>query len=175
MSSAAQVVTWTAVGVFFQGVYLLTSIGLNITKNTRYYPVSTILGAVINVTLNFVLIPTFGILGAAWANAVAYGAQAAVAFRLSQRFYPIQYESGRLARVTAAALVACLIARALPEMRPLIGVLARGSTVVLVMGRAARVTGFFRADEIRALDALRRRPRDDARRCAATGHDRVGW
>ena len=28
---AAGVVAWTAVGVFFQGVYLLTSIGLNIT------------------------------------------------------------------------------------------------------------------------------------------------
>ena len=159
---ADEVVTWTAVGVFFQGVYLLTSIGLNITKNTRYYPVSTILGAVINVTLNFVLIPTFGILGAAWANAVAYGAQAAVAFRLSQRFYPIQYETGRLVRVTAAALVACLIARALPEMRPLIGILARGSMVVLVMGALLGVTGFFRADEMRALDALRRRPGDDA-------------
>jgi O-antigen/teichoic acid export membrane protein len=156
-AAAGDVVTWTAVGVFFQGVYLLTSIGLNITKNTRYYPVSTILGAAINVILNFVLIPTFGIIGAAWANAVAYGVQTAVAFRLSQRFYPIQYETGRLARVTAAALVACLTARALPEMRPFIGVLMRGSAVVLVMAALLGTTGFFRADEMRALAALRRR------------------
>ena len=156
-AAAADVVTWTAVGVFFQGVYLLTSIGLNITKNTRYYPVSTILGAAINVVLNLVLIPSFGIIGAAWANAVAYGAQAAIAFRLSQRFYPIQYETGRLARVTAAAIIACLTARALPEMRPVAGVLLRGSTVVLVMGALLGITGFFRADEMRALAALRRR------------------
>ncbi len=42
---AAPVVTWTAIGVFFYGVYLLTSIGLNITTNTKYYPVSTAVGA----------------------------------------------------------------------------------------------------------------------------------
>ncbi len=35
---AADVITWTAVGVFFQGAYLLTSIGLNITKNTQVLP-----------------------------------------------------------------------------------------------------------------------------------------
>ena len=99
------VVAWTAIGVLLQGVYLLTSIGLNITKHTQYYPVSTIAGATCNVALNFVLIPRFGIIGAAWANAAAYGVQAVVAYSLSQRFYPIQYEVGRLTRVGAAALI----------------------------------------------------------------------
>ena len=33
--AAAGIVTWTAIGVFFYGVYLLTSIGLNITARTR--------------------------------------------------------------------------------------------------------------------------------------------
>ena len=42
--AARGVVAWTSVGVFFQGVYLLTSIGLNITRRTRYYPVSTATG-----------------------------------------------------------------------------------------------------------------------------------
>ena len=31
-ADVAVVIAWTALGVFFQGVYLLTSIGLNITK-----------------------------------------------------------------------------------------------------------------------------------------------
>ena len=41
-SDVATVIAWTAIGVFLQGVYLLTSIGLNITKRTQYYPVATI-------------------------------------------------------------------------------------------------------------------------------------
>ena len=43
---AARVIPWIGLGVLFQGVYLLTSIGLNITKQTRYYPVATIAAAV---------------------------------------------------------------------------------------------------------------------------------
>ena len=154
---ASGVVAWTAVGVFCYGVYLLTSIGLNITRQTQYYPVSTIAGAAANIGLNFLLIPRFGIIGAAWANAAAYGLQAAIAFGLSQRFYPIAYEHGRLTRAIAAAAVAYLAAVALPAMPSIAGVIVRGTTVTAVMAALLLTTGFFRADELRGLNALRRR------------------
>src|SRR4029450_8196854 len=73
--AAAGIVTWTAIGVFFYGVYLLTSIGLNITARTSYYPVTTAIGALLNIGLNFALIPGFGIIGAAWANGAAYAVE----------------------------------------------------------------------------------------------------
>ncbi len=157
--SAAGVVAWTAVGVFFYGTYLLTSIGLNITSHTRYYPVSTTIGAVLNVGLNFALIPRFGIIGAAWANGAAYAAQAAIAYRFSQRFYPVAYERGRLARAIGAAVLGYTAARLLPEMPPIAGVLLRGLTVVAVMGGVLWWTRFFNAAELRTLDSLRRRVR----------------
>ncbi len=89
---AAPIVAWTAIGVFLQGVYLLTSIGLNITKQTGYYPASTIAAAVANIALNYALIPRYGMIGAAWANAAAYAVQAGLAFTFSQRVYPVRYE-----------------------------------------------------------------------------------
>jgi O-antigen/teichoic acid export membrane protein len=49
--AASVVVAWTAVGVFFHGTYLLTSIGLNITSHTKYYPVSTAVGAALCLAL----------------------------------------------------------------------------------------------------------------------------
>jgi O-antigen/teichoic acid export membrane protein len=156
-AAAAPVVVWTAVGVLFQGIYLLTSIGLNITKRTQYYPVSTIAGAAFNLALNFALVPRYGIRGAAWANAAAYAFQTGIACALSQRFYPVSYEAGRLTRVAAAALAAYAAAVSLPELRPVPGVLARGCTVVAVMSALLAATRFFRADEIRAIAALRRR------------------
>jgi O-antigen/teichoic acid export membrane protein len=156
---AADVITWTAVGVFFQGAYLLTSIGLNITKNTQYYPASTMAAAAGNIGLNFALVPRFGMMGAAWANAIAYAIQALLAYRFSQRFYPVEYETRRIVTLTAAALAACLIARALPAMPPIAGVLARGATVVAVYTGILAAAGFFRADELRALASLRQRPR----------------
>lgn len=153
--AAAPVVIWTAVGVFFYGVYLLTSIGLNITSHTKYYPLSTAVGAGVNVALNLALVPGYGILGAAWANGIAYAVQSAIAFRFSQRFYPIPYEWGRIARAVSAALVASLVAISIPIGPPLLGILIRGSVVVLLMGMALWVTGFFRPSELRQLQRLR--------------------
>jgi O-antigen/teichoic acid export membrane protein len=154
---AAGVVTWTAVGVFFYGVYLLTSIGLNITSHTQYYPVSTAIGAAVNIGLNVLWIPRYGIIGAAWANGAAYAVQAAVAYGLSQRFYPVRYEYGRLVRAVSAAVVAYAAARLVPAMPPMIGGLLRGIIVIAVMGGLLWITGFFNAEEVRALNALRRR------------------
>ena len=156
---AEDVVSWTAVGVFFYGIYLLTSIGLNITKNTRSYPVSTAVGAAVNIGFTLLLVPRYGIIGAAWANGATYAIQAAIAFVLAQRVYPIDYEHGRLARTILAAGVAYVAASMLPSMTPLAGLLARGTTVVVVMALLLWSTRFFKAEELRALNALRLRRR----------------
>jgi O-antigen/teichoic acid export membrane protein len=155
--AASGVVAWISVGVFFYGVYLLTSIGLNITSRTRYYPVSTAVGAAVNLGLNFALIPRFGMLGAAWANATAYGLQAAIAFHYSQRFYPIRYEGGRLARAVAAAVAGFGLAQLVPELPPAAGLAARGGVVVIVTASLLWLTGFFNPEELRWLNSLRRR------------------
>lgn len=155
-ASAPAVIPGIAIGVLLQGVYLLTSIGLNITKNTQYYPVSTGAAAAASVALNLVLIPRYGILGAAWANAAAYGVQAVVAYRFSQRLYPVDYEWGRVARVTVAALLGYAAARLIPPMPPLAGVLVRGAAVVVTTGGVLALSGFFKPAEMRILTRLRR-------------------
>ena len=152
---AAPVVTWTSIGVFFYGVYLLTSIGLNITTNTKYYPVSTAIGAGVNVGLNFILIPSYGMLGAAWANGASYAVQAAIACHFSQRFYPIAYEKARIGWAVAAAVLAYVVAAFLPTLPPLPSLIVRGATVVAVMGGVLWMAGFFNTDELRWLNGLR--------------------
>jgi O-antigen/teichoic acid export membrane protein len=154
-TSAAGVVAWTSIGVFFQGVYLMTSIGLNITRRTQYYPVSTAIAAAANIGLNLLLIPRFGIMGAAYANGAAYALQAAIAYRFSQRFYPVRYEIGRLVRVVTAAALAYGAARALPEMPPFAGVLLRGTTVVLIMAAGLWLGGFLQPEELEVLKRVR--------------------
>ena len=57
---AAAVMPWIAVGVVLQGVYLLTSIGLNITKRTEFYPVATGLAAATSIGVNLALVPSTG-------------------------------------------------------------------------------------------------------------------
>jgi O-antigen/teichoic acid export membrane protein len=169
-AAVATVITWTAVGVLLQGVYLLTSIGLNITKQTQYYPIATTIAAATNVGLNFALIPRFGMIGAAWANGACYAVQAILGYAFSQRFYRISYEWGRLARISIAGLVASLVARALPTVRlasvdprsvmaALPDAIVRGLVVVAVYLALLALTGFFHAKEITALRAMWRRQR----------------
>jgi O-antigen/teichoic acid export membrane protein len=159
---ASRVIPWIALGVLLQGVYLLTSIGLNITRHTQYYPVATAAAAAASVLLNLLLIPRYGIVGAAWANTAAYAVQAGLAFQFSQRFYPVEYEWSRLARVLAAALLSYLVAGQLPAIPAWLGVLIRGTTVIVVMGAVLAVTGFFQQAEMEVLMRLRRAGRTAA-------------
>jgi O-antigen/teichoic acid export membrane protein len=164
---AAPVVGWTAVGVFFQGVYLLTSIGLNITKRTVYYPASTLAAAAANVGLNYALIPQHGMIGAAWANAAAYALQAGLAFTYSQRAYPVRYEYGRLARAAIASGGAFAAGIAVPALPPAVGIVVRGATVVGVFAALLWATGFFRREELRVFQDLRDRLRTRPDRASA--------
>jgi O-antigen/teichoic acid export membrane protein len=156
---AAVVTPWIALGVMFQGLYLVGSIGLIITKRTTRYPLATGFAALVSLLANALLIPRYGMLGAAWANAIAYATLAAVTIGFSWRLYPIPYEWSRLLRIAAAAGMAYWVAsRLLPSsMPPVIGILARGSATVGVYAAALFLTGFFHAGEIKALKDIRRR------------------
>jgi O-antigen/teichoic acid export membrane protein len=158
---AARVVPWVALGVALQGAYLLTSIGLNITKRTEYYPIATGIAAATSVCTNLLLIPLLGIVGSAVANTIAYGVLAFVSWRLSHRFYPIAYERGRIARVLLAGAAAYLLGRSLPlgELHPVFGVLIRGTAVTVGFPVLLGLTGFFVPNELHRLDILTSRLR----------------
>jgi len=154
--TGAEVVPWIAIGVTFQGIYLLTSIGLNITRHTEYYPVATGIAAVVNVGCNMLLIPRVGILGPAYSNVISYAVLALVSMAFSQRFYPIPYEWTRLARVVLAGVVAYVLARSLlpAHMFAPLGVGARGAIVLVSFPACLAVTGFLRAHELARLRLL---------------------
>jgi O-antigen/teichoic acid export membrane protein len=154
---------WIAVGVVLQGIYLLTSIGLNITKRTEFYPVATGLAAATSVGANLALVPRFGVTGAAIANALAYAVLAGVSAAFAARVFPVGYEWGRMARLGAAGLAGYAAAVLLvPGDWPVIpGLLARlGAAGAVYLGLLA-ATGFLTASERRRLrliwDAARRR------------------
>jgi O-antigen/teichoic acid export membrane protein len=166
---ASGIVPWIGLGVGLQGIYLLTSIGLNITKRTAYYPVATGAATAAAIGASLLLVPRYGAMGAAWSNVIAYGVLAVVGMALSQRFYPIAYEWPRIWRLVAAALLSVFAARLVagPVIAPIAGVLVRGTCAVAVFGATLAVTGFFRRREIlaaregvqRAIRAIRARAR----------------
>jgi O-antigen/teichoic acid export membrane protein len=156
---AAVVTPWIALGVMFQGVYLVGSIGLIITKRTTVYPLATGFAAVASLTANVLLIPRYGLLGAAWANTIAYGTLAVVTVGASWHLYPIRYEWSRLLRIATAAGSGYLAASwAVPmSASPLAGLFLRAVATVSGYLFVLYLTGFFHAGELRVLRDLRRR------------------
>jgi O-antigen/teichoic acid export membrane protein len=156
---AAAVTPWIALGVMFQGVNLIFSIGLIITKRTTRYPLATGLAAAVSVVANAVLIRRYGVMGAAWATTLAYATLAAITVGFSWKAYPIRYEWSRLLRVVIAGVAGYatghwIVPSSLPAA---LGLLLRGGIAVgsyLVM---LYVTGFFHPGEIRILRELRAR------------------
>jgi hypothetical protein len=134
--------------VVLQGFYQLTSIGINITKRTSYTPLVTGTSAATSLAANLLLVPRFGILGAAISNVCAYGVLAGIGLRVSQRLYPIPYEWDRIARIITAGVLAYSAAQAVPSTwHLLVAGLARGTLVVAVYGLVLLLSGFLRPHE----------------------------
>lgn len=104
--SGAPVIPVVALAYLLQGAFLLLSIGIGIEKRARYYPMITAAAAGTNIGLDLVLIPTFGMMGAAWATVAGYLVMAALGGFISHRLYPIPLEAGRLGRIVLAAVTA---------------------------------------------------------------------
>ncbi len=95
-------------GSLFYGFYLNFIPGVYVQKKSIYFPVITGIAALMNFVMNWLLIPIYGMQGAAWSTAVAYFAMMIGMFLLNQRFYPVPYEYGRLLKlilVTGGVLV----------------------------------------------------------------------
>jgi len=111
--AAAPVVPVIVLAFLFQGFFLLSSIGITITKEARYYPMITAAAASLNIALNFALIPSFGIMGSAWATVAGYALMALLGAVISNRLYPIPVRWPRIAAAFGAG-IACFLGGTLP-------------------------------------------------------------
>lgn len=90
---------------FFFGAHSFTQFGLLYRKRTKVLGALTLALGGINVGLNWLLVPRFGLWGSTCITlATLFLLFAAVTF-LAQRQYPIRYETGRLAKMALTALV----------------------------------------------------------------------
>lgn len=89
----------------FNGLYINFLAGIQIEKKTKYMPAVTGIGAVINVAANFILIPIWGMLGAAYATLLSFFTMAIVLYFISQRFYRIEYEFNKIMLIAVALLI----------------------------------------------------------------------
>ncbi len=94
-------------GYIFHGMYVNFTAGIYIEEKTSYLPAITGAGALVNVIVNFTLIPLMGMLGAAIATLASYLVMSFGIFIVAQRFYKIEYEYSKVVRVLILLLISC--------------------------------------------------------------------
>ena len=91
--------------VAFAG-YVVVAIGVGRSRRTQFNWIVTGAAAVVNIVLNFALIPPYGMIGAATATIAAYTTMFVGMSWWSQRIYPVPYQ---WRRVTTAVFVGVAI------------------------------------------------------------------
>jgi O-antigen/teichoic acid export membrane protein len=104
-----------AFSILFFGAYYIMAVGANVMKKNRLIPVVVTAAALLNVGLNIILIPRYGYIAAAWSTLIGFAVLTYLMHAVSQHYYRISHEFGRLVKIsaaTAATLVAAwLIAK----------------------------------------------------------------
>ncbi|MEE4312451.1 MAG: flippase [candidate division KSB1 bacterium] len=97
--TSASIVPLILASYIFYGIYLNFQIGVYLNNKTTYLMLSGGAGAILNVALNYILIPRMGIMGAAYATLVSYVFMAFLFYAMAKHLYPVKYEWWRIIKV----------------------------------------------------------------------------
>jgi len=108
-SGAAIAVGPLAMGMLFHAMYFVVQTGIYIARRTSVIVWIVGTAAVACILFNMLLIPRFGIVGAALATALGHLTALALLYVIAQKIAPVPYQFGKLG-ATIAAAVAILVA-----------------------------------------------------------------
>ena len=145
---ASTVVAPLAFGSALFAGYVVVAIGVGRSRRTQFNWVVTGVGAVVNVGLNLILIPPYGMMGAAIATVAAYAVMFVGMTWRAQHIYPVPYQWRRVVTLGAVAVSLVVIGNTLSV--PLAGAIA----LTAVYPLALLPFGFYLPAERRRLRML---------------------
>jgi len=150
---AYTVVPFISLAFIFKGIQYVYSLGLHFVKKTKYNAYIVFSAAILNVGLNFLLIPHFKIYGAAVATIITWIAMSTAFYKVSYKFYKVKYEFMRIGLMVAVGIILYCISLFFTEMN----LYARaGLKIVLVVLFPISLFAlrFFNKKEIQGLKAF---------------------
>lgn len=102
---AYKVIPLIALSYVIYGSYEVLSVGIGLMAKTKYSALIVAIAAIVNLGLNYLLIPDFGMMGAAGATLASYLLLAISSYLVSRRFYTVDYDWGRVAKIFFAAAI----------------------------------------------------------------------
>jgi O-antigen/teichoic acid export membrane protein len=118
---AASVVPYLVLAYGLQGLYYLMVTGMGVVKRTGPMAWIALAGAAVNVGVNLVAIPEFGMKGAALTTLLAYLVLVGGSWYASQRVYPIPYDWPLIGKTIALAIITVVVAHPLTPSGIVVG------------------------------------------------------
>ncbi|MFC1944897.1 oligosaccharide flippase family protein [Chloroflexota bacterium] len=87
------------------GCYAVFAAGVYLENKTKYMPIIVGASALLNLGMNYLLIPSYGMMGAAAASVLSTLFMVIAMFFVSERLYPIKYDFGRVLKVFLSAIL----------------------------------------------------------------------
>lgn len=116
---------------WFHGWYMNFSAGIYIEEKTSVLPKIMLTGAAITVIANTILIPFYGMMGAAFSTLISYASMALLLYWQSQKAYPVPYGMGKAAAMLGW-VTACVIIQ--PTVVQWVGSEWTGNILLLLTG-----------------------------------------
>lgn len=138
--AAAVVTPWIALSALLSGltVYYFHQ-AFTLGRRTGLLLAAMAVPAAANVLLNIVLIPRFGVLGAAWATAASFALGLAASILMGRRVLPLPIPWETLARCGVATAVMALAVRPLPALGGFVELMLDASVGALVYAAMALI------------------------------------
>jgi O-antigen/teichoic acid export membrane protein len=108
-ASSAALLPLIVSGLFFWGVFSLKNLTLLAQKRSGVSSGVTVATALMNLGLNFVMIPTWGAAGAAVATVIAYALQAVAGVVAERSLAPVPQYLGRLVFLSVGVLISSVL------------------------------------------------------------------
>jgi O-antigen/teichoic acid export membrane protein len=107
--SAYKIVPIISASYVVAGVISIAGAGILVKSKTKYKALSTSTAMVVNIALNFLLIPKWGGYGAAYATLLSFLVRLGVDAYFSQKLFPVIYEWTRIIPVTGIYLMLIIV------------------------------------------------------------------
>jgi O-antigen/teichoic acid export membrane protein len=128
------------------GMNYFVCIGLFLKNKTNYYIIPSLITASINIVLNFILIPRYGMFGAAASTLISQIIYTSILAMVSNRIYPVPFEWKKVFLIFFLAMVAFLISESLTTGYFILDLVIR-LLIILVIPVSLFKLGFFESIE----------------------------
>ena len=147
---AYTVVPWIVLAYILYGISLVSSLGMYLTGNNYFVAYITLFCAALNIGLNFLLIPVYGIMGAAINTLVAFLVLDMLSNLASNKYYKIKFENYKLFKVFFIGTILFLFSSYFDESIILVKFPIK-TFVILVFPFVLYYWKFFEDREVQAL------------------------